>query len=93
MNEKFTSKTCYWHSLVGHWNISYFAQPKKLLSLLKYDSFKKDNQKNCWFQTCLLSSNFIVYETDQKLGPELLNAVDNRTVARAEDIYIHLWSR
>ena len=27
---------------------------------LKYDSFKKDNQKNCWFQTCLLPSNFIV---------------------------------
>ena len=28
--------------------------------ILKYDSFKKDNRKNCWFQTCLLPSNFIV---------------------------------
>ena len=27
---------------------------------LKYDSFKKDNQKNCWSRTCLLPSNFIV---------------------------------
>ena len=27
---------------------------------LKYDSFKKDNRKNCWFQTRLLPSNFIV---------------------------------
>ena len=38
--------------------------------VLKYDSFKKDNRKNCWFRTCLLTSNFFVYETDQKLGPE-----------------------
>ena len=28
--------------------------------ILKYDSFKKDNQKNCWSRTCLLPSNFIV---------------------------------
>ena len=32
----------------------------KSFATLKYDSFKKDNRKNCWFQTCLLSSNLIV---------------------------------
>ena len=36
-------------------------------SNLKYDSFKKDNQKNCWLRTCLLPSNLIVLiNTDSK---------------------------
>ena len=51
--------------------IAWFQIIQNLINLkkktLKYDSFKKDNRKNCWFQTCLLSSNFIVLiNTDSK---------------------------
>ena len=58
---------------------------------LKYDSFKKDNRKNCWLRTCLLPSNFIVYGTDQKLGLELPNAltVDNQIKSNAVTLFLY----
>ena len=56
----------------------YLMQIKRLLkvvlkAILKYDSFNKDNQKNCWFQTRLLPSNFIVLINTDSENYGLLN--------------------
>ena len=42
-------------------NYKYILDAKYEMQLfLKYNSFKKDNQKNCWSRTRLLPSNFFV---------------------------------
>ena len=46
---------------IAHVKVDFILLQKMyVIPMLKYDSFKKDNQKNCWSRTCLSPSNFIV---------------------------------
>ena len=59
-----TSIKCLQFRIPAHDNMPTSNPPEKVHDILrhtflKYDSFKKDNQKNCWLRTCLWPSIFL----------------------------------